>query len=145
MKHWIKTTLTQAAWAPLVVFLVYGVGAKIFDVYLTFPNLDIPTHFLGGAAMAYFFLAAIEHSQHLLGAIPRAIQALLAIGLSTWVAVVWEFLEYGSDLLLRTQMNLGVRDTLSDLFFGVLGAFVVAGLAYRRPGYAKLQSGSAGG
>ncbi len=132
MKHWIKTTFTQAAWAPLVVFLVYGVGAKIFDAYLTFPDLDIPTHFLGGAAMAYFFVAAIGHSQHLLGAIPRAIQTLLAIGLTTWVAVVWEFLEYGSDTLLHTEMNLGVRDTLSDLFFGVMGALVVAGLSYRQ-------------
>ncbi len=145
MKHWIKITFTQAAWAPLVVFLIYGVGAKIFDAYLTFPNLDIPTHFLGGAAMAYFFLAAIEHSQHLLGAIPRAIQALLALGLTTLVAVLWEFLEYGSDLLLHTEMNLGVRDTLSDLLFGVLGAFVVAGLTYLQLRLAKPQRGTSGG
>jgi hypothetical protein len=132
MRQWIKATLAQAAWAPVSIFLAYAIAAKVLGAYLTFPSLDIPTHFLGGAAITYFFLVAILHAQQLLGAIPRGIQALLAIGLTSFVAVVWEFLEYGSDVFFHTEMNLGVRDTLSDLFFGLLGAFVILGLNFRR-------------
>jgi hypothetical protein len=131
-KLWLKASFAQAAWAPILVFVCYGVAAKVFGAYLAFPHLDIFTHFLGGAAMTYFFIAAIHHGQRLVGSIPRIVQAALALGLTAVTAIVWEFLEYASDYFLHTEMNLGVSDTLSDLFFGLGGALVVSALAYLR-------------
>jgi hypothetical protein len=125
MKIWLIDSLRQAAWAPLSVFVFYATAAKVLNAYILYPTLDIPTHFCGGLAITYFFHICIVRSQILLGSIPTLIQSLLAIGLTALTAVVWEFWEYASDITLGTQMNLGVADTLSDLFFGLLGAMVM--------------------
>lgn len=133
MKTWISHSLRQAAWAPLAVFVFYAVAAKGFDAYLLFPWLDMPTHFFGGMAITYFYLVAIAYSQRLLGSVPRPVQLLLALGLTAISAVIWEFLEFASDFIWHTQMNLGVADTLSDLFFGLLGGAVMLAIANTKP------------
>ncbi len=126
MKVWLQSTFRQAAWAPLAVFIFYAVAAKGFNAYIQYPWLDMPTHFCGGMAITYFFAVAIACAQTRIGAIPKLVQLLLSVGLTAVTAVVWEFLEFSSDFILGTKMNLGVSDTLSDLFFGLLGAVVVA-------------------
>jgi hypothetical protein len=131
MKDWIKKTFRQSAWAPLAVFIFYAVAAKGFNAYIVFPWLDMPTHFCGGMAITYFYLVAITYSQVVIGDIPKLVQSLLALGLTAITAVVWEFLEYFSDMALDTKMNLGVADTLSDLFFGLIGGVVVLVLLAR--------------
>lgn len=133
MKTWIKNSLQNAAWAPLTVFTFYAVAAKGFDAYITYPWLDIPTHFCGGMAITYFYLVAVVHSQNLVDVFPRLIQLILSLGLAAISAVIWEFLEFSSDALWNTKMNLGVSDTLSDLFFGLLGGIVVITFAAIKP------------
>ena len=131
MKEWLGNTLQRAAWAPTSVFVFYAVAAKAFDAYIRFPWLDMPTHFAGGLAITYFYVTAIALSQKQLGHIPNLIQPLTATGLTAITAVVWEFLEYSSDVVLGTKMNLGVTDTLSDLFFGLLGGIVMVVCMFR--------------
>ena len=132
MKIWLHSTFKQAAWAPLLVFVFYAVAAKGFNAYLAYPWLDMPTHFCGGLAITYFFSVGVARLQSIVGVIPMVIQRLLCVGLTAITAVVWEFLEFASDCVLGTKMNLGVSDTLSDLFFGLLGAVIVtAWLAFR--------------
>lgn len=131
MKVWLKNAFQQAAWAPLAVFVFYAVAAKGFGAYLLFPWLDMPTHFCGGLAITYFFLAAIAHSQVQIGRIPRLIHLLASLGLTAITAVVWEFIEFSADIALGTRMNLGVSDTLSDLFFGLLGGVVMIAVVAR--------------
>ncbi|MEX2162131.1 MAG: hypothetical protein WD751_09470 [Anaerolineales bacterium] len=48
-------------------------------------------------------------------------------------AVFWEFAEYLKDLLFGSNSQVGLRNTMKDLFFGALGngVFVVL-LALRR-------------
>lgn len=115
----------KAAWAPLAVFIFYAVAAKAFNAYILFPWLDMPTHFLGGVAITYFFLTLIFYYQKISGPVPQIFQYISAVGLTAVTAIVWEFLEYGSDCLLETKMNLGTADTLKDLFFGLLGALMI--------------------
>jgi len=55
-----------------------------------------------------------------------------SLGLTAVTAVVWEFLEFLSDIIFGTHMNLGVSDILSDLLFGLLGALVVVAAAASR-------------
>ncbi len=137
---WIGNTLRQAAWAPLAVFIFYVVAAKGFNAYLLYPWLDMPTHFCGGLSITYFYLSASAHAQPLTGAIPKPARLLMSLGLTAITAVVWEFLEYSSDVLLNTRMNLGVSDTLSDLFFGLLGGTImvtVSAISWRNPTFVQ--------
>jgi hypothetical protein len=122
---WLGKTCREAAWAPLLVLGLFAILVSIFHAYRVYPWIDMPTHFAAGMAAAYFFASAARHAQQSIGAIPKLIQRLLALGLTTMLAVAWEFLEFLSDTFLGTHMNHGVADTLHDLFFGMLGAAVV--------------------
>ncbi len=131
MKGWLRSSFQQAAWAPLVVLVFCVVAAEGFNAYILYPWLDIPTHFCGGLAITYFFSVAIGHSQVQIGPIPKLVQLLLSLGLMAITAVVWEFLEFSSDAVLGTKMMHGVSDTVSDLFFGLLGSAVMVAVTAR--------------
>jgi hypothetical protein len=70
---WILVTLREAAWAPLSVFGLYLLGL-VFGVYDRYPLMDVPTHFLGGVAITYFFRFAIRNSQAIFGEIPFPVE-----------------------------------------------------------------------
>ena len=123
-------TLRQAAWAPLGVFLFYLL-ARALQLFSLFPPLDIPTHFLGGVAITYFYRIAIRHAQRLVGEIPFPVQVLFAFTCTGTTTIFWEFYEYIFDLFFNTQMVRGVTDTTVDFFVGLLGALVFS-LFYRR-------------
>jgi len=126
-RSWLAATLRQAGWAPLLVLVFWAIAAGVFNAYDRYPSLDMPTHFCGGISIAYLTSVGVVRLAPLLGAIHPLLRAALAIGATAVAAIVWEFMEYLSDLFLGTHLNLGVRDTLSDLFFGLLGAtFFVA-------------------
>ena len=127
---WLKNTFRRAAWAPATVFVLYVVAASGFDLYLMFPNLDMATHFIGGVSISYFYLIAISNAKKMIGDIPVVIQFLFSISLTAMTAVVWEFLEFSSDVLFGTKLNLGVSDIISDLFFGILGAIMFSLAVY---------------
>lgn len=128
---WVSSTLRESAWAPLGVVAVYLIGLA-FRLYLIFPPLDIPTHFLGGVAITYFYLSAARNSQKFLGNIPFPMQVLLAVTSTGTTTVLWEFYENIVDYFLGTHMVLGLEDTLKDMFLGLLGAVVLALFQRRR-------------
>jgi hypothetical protein len=128
--NWIITTLREAAWAPLAVIGFYAIGLA-FDWYDLFPPLDIPSHFLGGTAITYFYRSAIKNSQSIFGNIPALIQALFAFTCTGTTIIAWEFYENAADFLLGTQMVRGLEDTILDMFVGLMGALVLL-LFYKR-------------
>ena len=123
--EWVVNTLRQAAWAPVGVFLLYLLGLSL-QLFNALPFLDVPTHFAGGVAIAYFCRAAIRHSQKLAGQIPFPIQVLFGFTCAVTIAVLWEFYEYVSDRFFGTQMIRSITDTIVDLLMGVLGALAVS-------------------
>jgi len=127
---WIGTTLRESAWAPLSVlgFYVVGLAYHLFDL---FPPLDIPTHFMGGAAITYFFRGAIRNSQKYLGDVPALIQIVFAFTCTGATIILWEFYENAFDFLFGTHMVRGLEDTIVDMFIGLIGALVLS-LFYRR-------------
>ena len=127
---WALPTLREAAWAPLILVASYLTGVAL-HLYKLYPNLDIPTHLLGGIAITYFYRVAIRNSQGTLGNIPLSIQILLAFTATGTTAIFWEFYENLLDYFLHTHTVLGLFDTLKDLFNGLLGALVLS-LFYRR-------------
>jgi hypothetical protein len=127
--------MRESAWAPISVFIIYSI-LKAFGAYLQYPPLDIPTHFLGGVAIAYFFRSAIANSQILVGSIPSPIQILFALTCAGTTTILWEFFEYSSDYFFHTNMILGLEDTLKDMFLGFLGGLIL--LLWRRAGYSVI-------
>ena len=127
---WVRDTLREAAWAPLGVFLFYLI-ARSLQLFSLFPSLDIPTHFLGGMVITYFYRVAIRNAQKVVGEIPFPVQVLFALTCAGTTMIVWEFYEYIFDFFFHTQMVRGVTDTMVDFFVGLLGALAVS-LFYRR-------------
>ena len=127
---WITATLREGAWAPLGIFLLYQF-ARSLRLFSLFPPLDIPTHFLGGVAITYFYRVAIWRSQEQVGSIPFVVQVLFAFTCTGTTTIFWEFYEYIFDFFFHTHMNRGVTDTIVDFFAGLLGALVLS-LFYRR-------------
>jgi len=128
--NWIVVTLKESAWAPLSVFgfYVFGLVIHLFDL---FPPLDIPTHFMGGVVITYFYRVAIRNSQKIVGDIPHPIQVILAFTCTGTTTVFWEFYENFADHFLGTHMVRGLEDTIVDLILGISGALVLSAL-YRK-------------
>jgi hypothetical protein len=127
---WIFATLRESAWAPLSVFGFYVLGLT-FHLFKLFPPLDIPTHFLGGVVITYFYRSALRHSQKFVGAIPLPIQVLFAFTSTGTTTILWEFYENILDFFVGTHMVRGLQDTIMDLFVGLLGALALS-LFYQR-------------
>ena len=127
---WILVTLREAAWAPLGVIALYLLGL-LFGVYDRYPPLDIPTHFLGGVAITYFYRVAIRNLQIFVGEIPYLIQVIFAFTATGTTIILWEFYEVILDFLFHANNVLGLADTIKDMFVGLMGALVVT-IFYRR-------------
>jgi len=123
--NWIFATLRESAWAPLGMLTFYAIGLA-FGLFKMFPPLDIPTHFMGGVAITYFFRSAIKHSQQFLGDIPALIQTLSAFTCTGTTIILWEFYENAFDFLFGTHMVRGLDDTVLDMFVGLMGALVLS-------------------
>jgi hypothetical protein len=128
--EWISYTLRESAWAPLSVFLFYLLAHSL-QLFSLFPLIDIPTHFLGGIAITYFYRVAIRHLQKLVGEIPVPVQVILAFTGAGTTTIFWEFYEYIYDYIFKTHMIRGATDTTVDFFIGLLGALVLS-LLYRQ-------------
>ncbi|SFM97242.1 hypothetical protein SAMN05660284_00161 [Formivibrio citricus] len=132
MKHIIAHTLRRSAWAPLLVLAFYAIAIKGFDAYVRWPDLDIPTHFAGGMAITYVYATLLRESQARLGTIPALIRSLCALGMTAITAILWEFMEFGTDYFFGMVTVLGVTDTLSDLFFGLAGGSATLAMLHLR-------------
>jgi hypothetical protein len=120
---WAAAAVRRSGWAPALLFICYLIISLVFNGYVLYPPLDIPTHFMGGVALSFFYLDAVENSQEFIGRVPRLLQAPFVFTALTTTAVFWEFYEFASDYLIGTQLQHGVADTCLDLFFGMLGSF----------------------
>ena len=127
---WGLATLREAAWAPLSVVVFYSLGLAL-HLFKMFPFIDMPTHFMGGVTITYFYRVAIRNSQKFLGDIPAPIQILLAFTATGTTTVLWEFYENLMDHFFGFQMVRGLEDTIVDLAMGLSGALVLS-LFYRK-------------
>jgi hypothetical protein len=109
--------LIDPGWAPFSVVIFHVILAE-FGLTHRFDHL---LHFLGGVAIAYFCFRLLA----LLSFLPPShgwLIYLMAFAASCTAALFWEFAEFASDVFLRTSVQQGLRETMLDLIFGVLGA-----------------------
>lgn len=94
------------------------------------PYVDPVAHFLGGVAAAFFFWQAAAGARVYLGDLTPWALGLLAFGMASVAAVVWEFLEFLADQYFGARLQPTLANTLRDLFLGLSGAtaYVVTSL-----------------
>jgi hypothetical protein len=143
--RWLVQTMRDAAWAPILVLALHLVASKLLNAYAIWPDLDVPMHFAGGIAIAYFFhiMSRLGSSCGVLGPFHRLTQCLLVFGLTSAAAVGWEFAEFLADRYFGTRMQLGdLNDTLKDLLLGIAGgsSFLVAEFVWSRFSQAAIGS-----
>lgn len=132
MIPYLLRTLRQAAWAPILVFALHAVSASSLDFYAAWPPLDIPMHFFGGMAIAFFFARAyrVAEEMDLLGRPSVILYPIAVFALTCAAAVFWEFAEFVSDRFFGTRMQDGLEDTLFDMFLGILGGIVLLAISF---------------
>jgi methyl coenzyme M reductase beta subunit len=115
--------------------------ARAFDVFTSFPGIDVPMHFLGGVAAGFFFHRLCLNGSRLgvFGPYHVVTHAVLVFGLVCAAAVFWEFGEFMSDRFLGTRAQRSNADTMADLLLDVTGgmsflfAFALSRSGARRP------------
>ena len=114
----IGRLLGKAGWAPLAVLVFHSV---IQRTSLRQP-LDFTVHYLGGAAIGFFFFHALECFERLLGRTTLAGRLLFSYGLACTGGVFWEFGELASDVFRHTHIQVSIHETMSDLIADATGA-----------------------
>jgi peptidoglycan/LPS O-acetylase OafA/YrhL len=133
---WITLTLRRAAWAPVLVLALHLFAVLVLGLYQIWPPTDIPMHFLGGIAIAFFFAHAYHAAEELglLGRPAAVLGEVTVFALVCSATVFWEFAEFLFDRHLGTHLQDGLDDTLGDMLMGLLGglAFLAGRLVTAR-------------
>ena len=113
---------------PAILFFFSLCIGEVFDVYLIFPWVDIPMHFLGGFLIAYMATLFIKffREENLLRINNRLVFVLIVVSLVGTIAVLWEFWEFFMDYFFYLNWQPSLEDTLLDLFMGLFGGFSFA-------------------
>jgi hypothetical protein len=114
-------------WAPLLVFIAYLLLTRAIHAFQIWPSLDIPMHFSGGMAVAFFISRCFQTlPRESVGRSRVAVLELLLIGsLTISVAVFWEFAEFTADQLFGSNLQVSLANTMQDLAMGISGAIVI--------------------
>ncbi len=115
---------------PLVVVIAHAIASLGFQLYEHYPLLDIPMHVLGGIAIAFMFCGLVKLIEELglLRFGHESIRLLFLASLLTSSAVGWEFVEFVSDRVFDTGAQVGLEDTLLDMFVGIVGGLCCIGV-----------------
>lgn len=96
-------------------------------MYQRFPVFDIPMHILGGIAMGLTGYLMLCYAQKELNVVipQRIVQWILITFWVVFTTVIWEFAEFLGDYFFGTHMQMGLADTMGDMFMGLMGGVVV--------------------
>jgi len=97
-------------------------------------------HFFGGVAGAYCLLRVFKMLRVDLGPLGRPSPIVSALVAMFGVVGAWEVVEFASDRVLGTHVQLGSYDTVMDVVLGIAGALcalAVAAFVGSRSGLSK--------
>lgn len=135
-----------------IIVLLFIFGAEILgeiaEFYLVFPFWDTVLHTLNGflaAAIRFSLVDLLNRSERTVFHLSPLFTAIVAFCFSMTIGVVWEFFEFGMDQIQEVMVNgqalglggyldIGLVDTMEDLFVNFIGAavFSVIGFFYVR-------------
>src|SRR3989338_728677 len=115
-------------WFPAAFFLLNEILNRTIHIYDRFPWIDIPMHAIGGMIVGYSMFAVVSYWQEkkYVGKLHPVVHCVLLVSLVSTIAVFWEFHEFIRDTILGEHTQLGIGDTMGDLFMGVAGGLVSA-------------------
>ena len=127
----------------LIVILGLHNWALVAEGYWRIGWLDMLLHFLGGFLIAVFALWFLYYSPHTRNFSakewPSYIVFIGIIGFAALIGVGWEFFEFLYDFFISSRHSdlfriaqLSSADTISDLFFDLLGALIAMILLLRK-------------
>lgn len=125
----LKITKILGFFAFPVFVILWNAIFTMTGLYDKFLWLDIPMHLIGGVAIANSFLLILDylHKERYLR-INKFFLFIFAVSLVSLFAVLWEFYEFSVDLFFHLNYQLGLEDTLFDLFLGLVGGVVRSGI-----------------
>lgn len=112
---------------PILVFIVNVIFDKT-GVYVTLLWSDMPMHFLGGASIAVAgigFLSLLR-KHAFMSALPFPVWVFLIMSFVGLAAASWELWEFSIDFVLKKNLQRDLFDTMTDMFFGLLGGFITS-------------------
>ncbi len=117
-----------------IILALVHVVAVILGWYHTYPWIDIPQHFFGGMLTALIFYWINSSYPQFFKLIPGTLAPiLLVISWAAFLGVMFEFAEFLYDTFIFGYLGignfpsqLGLRDTMGDLFFDLVGGFALA-------------------
>lgn len=113
-----KRLLQHLIFLMFFIFLVNFFALKFYWYSLIW-YLDIMMHFLGGFWIGLFFLYIFSRGKQLSFNLNLLFKLLL---MGFLIGLLWELYEFYLNIVAGTSFNL--NDTLSDLFFDLLGIAV---------------------
>jgi hypothetical protein len=108
---------------PMTVLVAHLVASKVLNLYMVFPNLDIPAHFAGGLAIAYTSTQILSYleKEKVTAPLNPVLFLIFIFSLTGTATVFWEFVEFIYDQLLNTNIQISLANTMQDQFMGLLG------------------------
>ena len=108
---------------PITVLIVHLIASRVLHLYILFPNLDIPFHYLGGLAIAYTSAQILSYleKEKISTPLNKVVFLVLLFSLTATATVFWEFAEFIGDQLLGTNIQISLANTMQDQFMGLLG------------------------
>lgn len=108
---------------PTIVLLSHLIASKVLHLYLIFPNLDIPYHYVGGLSIAYMSAQILSYleKEKIFTRLNKLVFLVLIFSLAATSTVFWEFAEFIGDQLLDTNIQVSLANTMRDQFMGILG------------------------
>lgn len=108
---------------PLTVLFAHLVASKVLNLYLLFPNLDIPFHFAGGLSIAYTSTQILSYleKEKITAPLNQVIFLVFIFSLTATATVLWEFAEFIIDQWLHMNIQISLANTMQDQFMGILG------------------------
>ncbi len=107
---------------PTLLFCLH-LAMVFLGFYKRHPWIDIPVHVLGGVFIAYSFSLALTYYQErrILSELNVLSRIVFLFTLTSTATVIWEFGEFTLDFFFDTVAQLGLEDTMLDMFLGLVG------------------------
>ena len=107
---------------PVILFFI-NIFFERIGVYLIFPWMDIPLHFIGGFLIAHSFILIyiFLRGKKLIFVKNKFIFLFFILSIVSLIAILWEFWEYIVINFFNLDVLMTLEDTLFDLFMGLVG------------------------
>jgi hypothetical protein len=113
----------------LIVFALFlHIGGGVLNAYHTIPLYDKFAHFISSILVTFLaFISIYILDKYWDGLhMDKYAMAFFVVITAMALGVVWEFYEWGTDLVFGTNEQWGLQDTMSDLLVDTIGGIIVA-------------------